>query len=87
MVNVISACGMLAARNRQTHTYAILEVSPKAFNEIADKLRAADYGHCFHEDGERIVIDMHGIALQSANADESQTVATAQRSANTECFE
>jgi hypothetical protein len=45
---------------RQTHTYAILEVSDDAYHEIAGKLRAAGYDHAFHEDG---AIDMHGIAL------------------------
>lgn len=68
---------------RATYTYAILEVSAAAYEEIAGKLRAADYGHCFHEDGGRIVIDMHGIALQSANVVESQPVETMQKSANT----
>lgn len=44
---------------RQTHTYAVLEVSRLAFDEIAKKLREAEYDHAFHDD----VIDMHGIAL------------------------
>lgn len=43
-----------------TRTYAELEVSPAAYDEIAAKLRAADYGHVFTKDG---LIDMHGIAL------------------------
>lgn len=68
---------------RSTYTFAILEVSPAAYEEIAGKLRAADYGHCFHKDSGRIVIDMQGIALQSANAVSAQPVETAQRSANT----
>lgn len=45
---------------RQTHTFAKLPVSAAAFDEIAGKLREAEYGHCFVDD----VIDMHGIALQ-----------------------
>lgn len=45
---------------RQTHTYALLEVSEACWNEIATKLREADYRHAFGDDGE---IDMHGIAL------------------------
>jgi hypothetical protein len=48
---------------RSTHTYAILEVSQAAYDEIRMKLKAADYDHCFHEQDGRIVIDMHGIAL------------------------
>lgn len=43
-----------------THTYAILEVSPEVYKEIADKLRAADYHHAFSGD----VIDLHGLAIQ-----------------------
>ena len=42
-----------------THTYAILPISPEAFDEIALALRAAGYDHAFTEDG----LDMHGIAL------------------------
>lgn len=44
---------------RQTHTYAILELSKAAVDEISEKLREAGYDHAFH-DG---VVDMHGIAV------------------------
>jgi len=44
-----------------THTYAVLEVSAAAYDEIAEKLREADYGHAFDE--EEGAIDMHGIGL------------------------
>lgn len=48
---------------RQTHTFVVLDLSPAAFREISDQLKAADYGHCFlHSDG-RDVIDMQGIAV------------------------
>lgn len=46
-----------------TYTYAILDVSPKAYREIKEKLEEAGYEDQFHEDGGRIVLDMHGIAL------------------------
>lgn len=47
-----------------THTYAILEVSQAAYDEIKAKLKAVEYQHAFHEDDEyNVVIDMHGIAL------------------------
>lgn len=46
-----------------THTYALLEVSAVAYEEVATKLRAAGYDHAFNADGE---IDMHGIALTCA---------------------
>ena len=45
---------------RTTHTYAELEVSPEAYDEIRSKLEAAGYTHAFMEDG---AIDMHGIGL------------------------
>lgn len=55
---------------RTTHTYALLPVSAGAYDEIAAKLRAADYGHCFNRDGE---IDMKGLALvRWPPADESK---------------
>lgn len=44
-----------------THTYATLEVSAEAFDEIAEKLKVADYGHAFDDTG--TTIDMHGIGL------------------------
>jgi hypothetical protein len=43
-----------------THTYVVLEVSKRAFEEIKKKLKEAGYQHTFH-DG---LIDMHGIAIQ-----------------------
>jgi tRNA A37 threonylcarbamoyladenosine dehydratase len=43
-----------------THTYAILDVSKRTYDEIAQKLRDAQYDHAFDRD----VIDMHGIALR-----------------------
>lgn len=47
---------------RSTHTVATLQVSAAAFNEIADKLRAAGYDHAF-VDG---LIDMTGIGIEPA---------------------
>jgi hypothetical protein len=47
---------------RTTYTYVELEVSAAAYDEIAGKLRAADYDHAFN-DG---TIDMHGIGLTRA---------------------
>jgi hypothetical protein len=44
---------------RSTHTVAELEISRAAYDEIAQKLRAAGYDHVF--DGE--LIDMTGIGL------------------------
>jgi hypothetical protein len=45
---------------RNTYTVVTLEISAAAYDEIAQKLRAADYGHCFNSKGE---IDMTGIAV------------------------
>lgn len=50
-------------RLTRTHTYALLEVSPETYQEIADKLKEAGYDHAFIEDDGKIVIDMHGIGL------------------------
>jgi hypothetical protein len=44
-----------------TYTYVKLEVPHEQFDYVADKMRAAGYGHAFHDDG--ATIDMHGIAL------------------------
>jgi hypothetical protein len=51
---------------RNTHTYAILDVSHAAYTEVKEKLAAAGYEHAFHDDrdGDGVVIDMHGIALK-----------------------
>ena len=48
--------------SRHTHTYVTLEISAAGYDEIAKKLRDADYGHCFNSSGE---IDMSGIAVIS----------------------
>lgn len=47
-----------------THTYAILKVSQAVYDEIKEKLEAADYHHAFHEDVDGPIIDLHGIAFQ-----------------------
>lgn len=46
-----------------THTYAILEVEPAAFEDIKRRLLAVDYGFTIDTDNGREIIDMHGIAL------------------------
>lgn len=43
-----------------THTFATLEVSAEAYDEIKFKLSAAGYEHAFQPGGP---IDMHGLAL------------------------
>ena len=49
-----------------THTYAVLHVSPAAYEEIKGKLLRAGYGHAFDDrDG---TIDMHGIGLLASPA-------------------
>jgi hypothetical protein len=52
---------------RQTHTYAELELSPAAYEEISRKLREAGYDHAFMDDG---AIDMHGIGVTKASEPE-----------------
>jgi hypothetical protein len=64
---------------RTTYTYAILDVSQAAFEEIKAKLEAAGYQHAFGEDDGRTVIDMHGIAVapeDSTDTGEMVTVTT-----------
>ena len=46
-----------------TYTYALLEISGLAFDEIKGKLIAAGYSDQFEEVDGKIVIDMHGIGL------------------------
>lgn len=48
---------------RTVHTYALLELSPAAYEEIAKKLRDAGYDHAFNDEGE---IDMHGIGVKKS---------------------
>ena len=55
--------------SRATHTYAILQVSPKTYREIREKLEAAGYQQAFHPSAEGEVIDMQGIALQAKTDD------------------
>lgn len=52
---------MTPSQLRQTHTYAGLEISQSAYDEIAGKLRDAGYDHAF--DADTGAIDMHGIGL------------------------
>lgn len=51
---------------RQTHTYALLEVSAASYDEIKTKLQAAGYGHAFLSNG---TIDMHGIGVTREETD------------------
>ncbi|OTP79440.1 hypothetical protein [Caballeronia sordidicola] len=46
-----------------SHSIAMLEVSARTYAEIAEKLRAAGYGHVFGSNG---VIDMTGIGIETA---------------------
>jgi len=55
-----------------THTYAILDVSSAAYEEIRQKLAEAGYEHAFNDDGDgRECIDMHGVALRSEPSPEA----------------
>jgi len=44
-----------------THTYAILQVSRRAWDEIHMRLMGANYTHVYSKGD---ILDMHGIALQ-----------------------
>lgn len=52
-----------------TYTVARLIVSPETFDEIAAKLRKADYGHAFMSDTE---IDMTHIAINREGGAEAE---------------
>ncbi|HEY1129160.1 MAG TPA: hypothetical protein VGF12_07135 [Roseateles sp.] len=54
---------------RSTYTYATLEVSRSTYQEIAKLLRDAGYDHAF--DAETGAIDMHGIGLLKAEAEDA----------------
>lgn len=60
---------------RQTHTYAKLELSKAAYDEITTKLKAAGYDHSFMDDG---TIDMHsiGVTREEGNTDQTALDAT-----------
>jgi len=51
-----------------TYTYAVLDVEGSTYRDIARRLIKADYGHAFHEDDGRQIIDMHGIAIADGGA-------------------
>jgi hypothetical protein len=61
---------------RQSHTFAILELSEAAYNEIRLKLHRAGYEHAFIQQDSRPVIDMHGIAVALENKEDSPTQET-----------
>lgn len=48
---------------KQTHTFALLELSESAFDEIKEKLKEAGYEHAFMEEDGKLTIDMHGIGV------------------------
>jgi hypothetical protein len=50
----------MSRRLTSTHTVAVLELSKAAYDEIAEKLLAAEYDHVFDADG---LIDMTGIGV------------------------
>ena len=66
---------------RQTHTYAILEVSSPAYDEIRQKLKDAGYRQAFHFNEGRELIDMHGLAVQRAHAVDPQASSNPEKSA------
>ena len=51
-----------------TYTYVEMELSRAAYDEIAGKMREAEYHQAFHDAGR---IDMHGIAVVPHASDEA----------------
>jgi hypothetical protein len=62
-----------------THTYAVLEVSDAAHDEIRKLLEDAGYRDQLHEEDGRLLIDMHGIALAKRVAPEEEPRCVVQR--------
>lgn len=46
-----------------THTYVLMPVSKRTYNEIKQKLKAAGHDQAIQQGDDGIVLDMHGIAL------------------------
>lgn len=59
---------------RQTHTFAVLELSQSAYLEIRKLLEDAGYQHAFTTSDGRPVIDMQGIAVASKVRLEGESV-------------
>jgi len=59
------------AKLTATHTYAELELSQAAYDEIASKLKEAGYDHVFMDDG---TIDMQGIGVTREGVARSSAV-------------
>lgn len=53
-----------------SRTYASMEVSHVAFQEVRSKLIDAGYEHAVHDDENTVTLDMYGIALVTPNPDE-----------------
>lgn len=51
-----------------THSLAIIDVTPRTFDELKKQLEAAGYDQAFLEEG---TIDLHGIGLQTAVVDDA----------------
>ena len=54
----------------RTRTFATLEISKAAFDEISEKMKAAGYDHAFLDHGN--VVDMEGIAVAKVREPRSQ---------------
>lgn len=48
---------------RTTHTYVELPLSLGAFTEIKELMASAGYDHAFNREGDKLAIDMEGIAV------------------------
>lgn len=56
-----------------SHTYAVLQISRAAFDEIRSKFKDAGYEHAFDDAAEGgPVVNMHGVAVQALHEDPTQ---------------
>lgn len=57
---------------RQTHTFATLDVPRQLYEYVKDALLAAGYEHALERGNPDGPIDMHGIALTPMSAEEEK---------------
>ena len=63
-----------------TSTYATLAVTARTFDEIRRKLADAGYETRFTKNGERFMIEMHGLALVEEEQQKKQNEHTGRKS-------
>lgn len=68
-----------------TCSYARLKVSTSTWNEIHHLLEAAGYADQFIDKGDKVLIDMHGLALERDESHDDDCMDCGQRSERCQC--